>query len=251
MLSFIGIGGLKRSGKNTLADALTASLHRRGVASTVVAMADALRDAVTAAYGLDAEDMTTRYEELKGVDHATWNITRRQMLINIGVPATLLGGDYDHWVKRWRIEVDRARAQIYADAEEMGPNRAALVRRRLVVIVPDLRRLNECAAVHDAGGVNVLVRRRGVVWDGHETEALSHLAISNSELCYLGLDFAAHRKKWNQQLQSGTWEPEESFDSKLHMRRVFDEVVDNDGSVADLDATADSIIQSLTNEGKI
>lgn len=239
----LGIGGLKRSGKNTFADAITASLRRRGVASTVVAMADALRDAVTAAYGLDAEDMTTRYEELKGVAHATWGITRRQMLINLGVPATLLGGDYDHWVKRWRIEVDRARRSIYAEADAMGPDRPALVRRRLVVIVPDLRRLNECAAIHDAGGVNVLVRRRGVVWDGHETEALGHLANQKPNLAYND-DWAwlGHHRVTEQDLRSGNWRPK-TYDDKIS--RIFDVVVDNDGSIADLDAAADAVTKSL------
>jgi hypothetical protein len=47
-----------------------------------------------------------------------------------------------------------------------------LVRR----IVTDLRRPNEAKALLDLGATLVLVVRDGVVWDGHETEAMAGMA---------------------------------------------------------------------------
>jgi len=46
----------------------------------------------------------------------------------------------------------------------------------MTITVTDVRRVNEAAAVHDLGGVNVLVRRPGVVWDGHVNEELMQKA---------------------------------------------------------------------------
>ena len=67
--------------------------------------------------------------------------------------ATLLGGDHDHWVKRWRIEVQKTRVPwwgLTGNGEQVD----------LVLAVPDVRRLNEAAAIHDAGAHTVGVVQR-------------------------------------------------------------------------------------------
>ncbi len=101
----IGIAGLKRSGKDTFARALREVATERGFAFASIAFADSLRQAATAAYGVDVTIFTD--DAKKDTVCSDWGITYRQMLLNLGVPTTLLGGDYDHWVKRWRIEVER------------------------------------------------------------------------------------------------------------------------------------------------
>ena len=162
-MHIIGIGGLKRSGKDTFARVVADVARADGIAVTVIAFADAVRQAAAAAYGVDAAAFTD--DARKDTICEAWGITYRQMLINLG--EAMRGVDADHWVKAWRRVAARHNRTCEYGQESDKP---------LLVLVPDLRRVNEAQAIHDAGGMTVLMRRPGVEWDGHETEVLAHLA---------------------------------------------------------------------------
>lgn len=158
----IGIGGLKRSGKDTFARILAEVARERGLAPVILAFADPLRQAAAAAYGVDMASFTDDASKDSVCD--AWGITYRQMLINLG--AAMRSTDPDHWVKAWQRAVRRlSKTRPYGE-----PDLPKLV------LVPDLRRVNEVQAIHAAGGLTVLMRRPGVEWNGHETEVLAHLA---------------------------------------------------------------------------
>ncbi len=229
----IGIGGLKRAGKDTFARVLREVAIERGFAFVSVAFADPLRQAAAAAYGVDISVFTD--DAKKDNVCPEWGITYRQMLINLGVPATLLGGDHDHWVKRWRIEVARAQAYLVECVEEL---RRLVVSSdpQLVVAVPDVRRLNEAAAIHDAGGVNVLVQRPGVEWNGHVTELLAGASQDDGPCSYA--DFVSD------DLRQGTWHPADP------LRDVFDAGICNDGDVAALRPRAERVLDMVLKGAK-
>lgn len=231
----IGVGGLARSGKDTFAEAL------RRVSPTpwtTFAFANAVRRTAAAAYNVDPDEFTD--SALKDNLHPTWGITRRRMLNIIG--EALRREDPDHWVKHFlRPPVDAESKPLYS------------------VIVTDVRRLNEAALIHDLGGVTVLVRRRGVMWNGHHTEALAKLALDctaeGAPLTYGDARFerlvarmadgdasAAGYGTWFDAM-SGTW--------RQHTGRVvFDHIIDNDGTVADLHDKAAALL-SYINRGII
>lgn len=206
----IGIGGLKRSGKDELARAIISHARQNGVILWNIAFADALRDTAAAAYGVPVNEFSS--DQLKDEVHPAWGITRRQMLINLGVPATLLPpAGVDHWVRRWQQSLS-----------DLPMNTSG-------VIAADIRRTNEAAAVHDMGGVNILVRRPGITWNGHITEKLSWLA-STARGSYNYGDAALH---------------EMGSAGQRSTRPVFDLVIDNDGSVSDLHAKASQLYKAV------
>ena len=224
----VGIGGLKRAGKDTFARVLREVAVERGFAFVSVAFADPLRQAAAAAYGVEVGDFTD--DAKKDTVCPEWGITYRQMLINLGVPATLLGGDHDHWVKRWRIEVQKTRVPwwgLTGNGEQVD----------LVLAVPDVRRLNEAAAIHDAGGVNVLVQRPGVEWNGHVTELLAETSREYGQRSYADLSLFS-------ELKQGTWHPADP------RRDVFDAGIDNDGDVAALRPRAERVLDMVLKGAK-
>ena len=81
--------------------------------------------------------------------------------------------------------------------------------------MPDVRRLNEAAAVHDASGINVLVQRPGVEWNGHGTEELAQKIGQHPTLCYAAEALSG--------LHTGHWHPRSG---ELYLRSVVDAVVD-------------------------
>ena len=167
----IGIAGFRRSGKDTLARAISKLAQTRGFAVATIAFADPLRKAASAAYGVDVGEFTD--DNLKDQVVEAWGITRRQMLINLG--EAMRGVDPDHWVKAWRRAVTKAQWQVGGD--RLGNSPSILDYPKVqIVLTPDLRRVNEAQAIHSAGGINVLLRRSGVTWDGHINEALAHVA---------------------------------------------------------------------------
>jgi hypothetical protein len=160
----VGVAGFKRAGKDTFAKALCDEwklTHPHGKhASVAVAFADALRRTAAEAYGILLSEFTD--DALKDAEHPAWGITRRQMLINVGVPATILPpAGYDHWVRRWEQTVD-ATPNPY---QQLGCKQMDLL-----IVASDVRRGNEAAAIRSRGGSVVLVRRRSVGWNGHVTE---------------------------------------------------------------------------------
>jgi hypothetical protein len=156
----IALGGLKRSGKDTFAGILAAVALTRQLTPHRIAFADPLRRATAAAYALEGEDPFGN--ELKDSVDPDWGITRRQMLINVG--EAMRGIDADHWMKLLRRGID---------SFEMATANYTPTQRPLH-IVTDLRLPNEAKALLDLGATLVLVVRDGVVWDGHEMEAMAH-----------------------------------------------------------------------------
>ncbi len=234
MRYLIGIGGLKRAGKDTFARVLREVAVERGFAFVTVAFADPLRQAAAAAYGVDVSAFTD--DDKKDTVCPEWGITYRQMLINLGVPATLLGDDHDHWVKRWRIEVDRQQTTLIEGGRTIDWRAVLRYSHRLVVAVPDVRRLNEAAAIHDAGGVNVLVQRPGVEWNGHVTELLAGASQDDGPCSYA--DFVSD------DLKQGTWHPADP------RRDVFDAGICNDGDVAALRPRAERVLDMVLKGAK-
>ena len=227
----IGIAGLKRAGKDTFARVLREVAVERGFAFVSVAFADPLRQAAAAAYGVDVGVFTD--DAKKDTVCPEWGITYRQMLINLGVPATLLGGDHDHWVKRWRIEVAKLPEQHYqAKANPWVTG----TYHDVIVVVPDVRRLNEAAAIHDAGGVNVFVQRPGIEWNGHITELLAGASQEGGPCSYA--DFISD------DLRQGTWHPADP------QRDVFDAGICNDGDVAALRPRAERVLDLVLKGAK-
>ena len=232
MRYLIGIGGLKRAGKDTFARVLREVAVERGFAFVTVAFADPLRQAAAAAYGVDVSAFTD--DDKKDTVCPEWGITYRQMLINLG--EGMRSTDQDHWVKRWRIEVDRQQTALVEEARSIGRHTAAIYSDRLVVAVPDVRRLNEAAAIHDAGGVNVLVQRPGVEWNGHVTEQLAGASQEGGPCSYA--DFVSD------DLMQGTWHPADP------QRNVFDAGICNDGDVAALRPRAERVLDMVLKGAK-
>ena len=192
----IGIAGFRRSGKDTLAHAISELAQARGFLVATVAFADPLRKAASAAYGVDVAEFTD--DKLKDAVVEAWSITRRQMLINLG--DAMRGVDPDHWVKAWRRAVEALPTEHH-------------VANALLILTPDLRRVNEAQAIHNAQGVNVLLRRSGVTWDGHINEALAEVAQHRNEAlaAKLQCEYAASN----------------SMSISADGHRLFDCVVDN------------------------
>lgn len=170
----IGIAGFRRCGKDTLARAISELAQARGFAVTTIAFADPLRKAAAAAYGIDVAEFTD--DKLKDAVVEAWGITRRQMLINLG--EAMRGVDPDHWVKAWR----RA-ANGISDTHHIARANPWVsgISYPTLILTPDLRRVNEAQAIHAAQGINVLLRRDGVTWDGHINEALAEVAQHRDE----------------------------------------------------------------------
>lgn len=218
-MHIIGIGGLKRSGKDTFARVVADVAQRQGFVVAVIAFADAVRQAAAAAYGVDAAAFTD--DARKDTVCEAWGITYRQMLINLG--EAMRDVDADHWVKAWRQSVSRASYRASVAKPVKG----------LVVLVPDLRRVNEAQAIHDAGGLTVLMRRPGVEWNGHETEMLAHLAQQRDDIKAASLDcvYGGEAPRTLSYLTPG-----------LPWRHFYDAAIDNPVAVG-AQAVADDIVK--------
>lgn len=84
----------------------------------------------------------------------------------------------DHWVKAWRRAVEALPDVCYVPRASLWAQGTS---HQIIVLTPDLRRVNEAQAIHAAGGINVLLRRSGVTWDGHINEALAEVAQHRNE----------------------------------------------------------------------
>lgn len=153
-LHLFGLVGLKRSGKDTFAKALTQEASRRGIDIHTIAFADPLRAAVRVLYQLSPEDWFG--DALKDAPHPTWRISPRQMLINVGQAMRSI--DLDHWVKLLCRDVELIEKHVE------GPT---------LIVVTDVRQRNEADALHVLGGRLAVVKRPGITWDGHVTEQLA------------------------------------------------------------------------------
>ena len=155
----IALGGLKRSGKDTFAGILAAAASTHRLTPHRIAFAEPLRRAAAAAYDVPIAEFSD--DQIKDVIHPAWGITRRQMLINVGEAMRSI--DADHWTKLLVRSVDSFETAV----------RLYTPTQRPLHIVTDLRLPNEAKVLLDLGATLVLVVRDGVVWDGHETEAMA------------------------------------------------------------------------------
>jgi len=146
----IGIGGFKRSGKDTFAEQLAHAVRQRGLVPVMTAFATAVRHAAAAAYGVDE----SVFFDAKDTIHPEWGITPRQMMINEGEGMRSI--DPDHWIKVWRRRI------------------AVYNRPELVIIVSDVRQLNEAVEIASLGGTLALMQRPDKEWDGTAVEWLAH-----------------------------------------------------------------------------
>lgn len=149
----IGIGGFKRSGKDTFGRLLHEAAALRGINTVRTAFADPVRVAAAAAYGFGTDTFRFISSKTKDVVDPQWGITPRQMMINTG--EAMCASDPDHWVKVWRSSY----ASVPADT---------------LVIVTDVRKIAEASEVITRGGTLALIQRPGVVWDGTSSEWLAH-----------------------------------------------------------------------------
>lgn len=219
----IGLAGLKRSGKDTFARALATQAQRDGYATATSAFADKVREAAAVVYATKLGDFTD--DNLKDEIDSRWDITRRQMLLNIGEGQRR--HDPDHWVKLWRLRHDSVGQTVSIPRASPW---ASPITKPILHIVTDVRRANEAAAIHDLGGVVVLVRRPGVEWNGHINEKLATLP----DVTYPTLP---------DDLRDGTW--------GLHHgdRAVFDAIVRNDCGVAALGVEAGRLLARQQQRG--
>jgi len=148
----IGIGGFKRSGKDTFGRLLKEAAEQRGILTRLTAFAEPVRRAAAAAYGYGTDTFNFVSSQTKDVVDAQWGITPRRMMINIG--EAMRANDPEHWVKLWRNSV--------ADMKDA------------LVIVTDVRRLNEAVEVSGLHGTLVLLQRPCVEWDGTAIEWMAH-----------------------------------------------------------------------------
>lgn len=242
MRYIVGIGGLKRAGKDTFARVLREVAVERGFAFVTVAFADPLRQAAAAAYGVEVDDFTD--DAKKDTVCPEWGITHRQMLINLG--EGMRSTDQDHWVKAWRRLLNGKERLLVEHASGQHGVRLNLEYTHegkplgFIVAIPDVRRLNEAAAIHDAGGVNVLVQRPGVEWNGHVTELLAGIAPEHGLMTprsYEDLSLFAD-------LKQGTWHPANAA------RWVFDAAICNDSDMAALRLHAERVLDMVLKGAK-
>lgn len=144
MQKVIGIGGLKKSGKNAVADILV-----RDHGYVLFAWADTLKGACRLVFGFTEEQVNG---DLKEIVDAFWGLTPREVMQKVGTE-----GFRAIWEDIW------VRALL---------RRIAGVPR---VVITDCRFPNELAAVRALGGRVWLVDRKGLQLDvdGHSSEQLA------------------------------------------------------------------------------
>jgi hypothetical protein len=146
----IGIAGAKRSGKNTIAEAIAGAIPR----VDIIAFADPLR---AAAYGLDPIVGEHGLRLSAVVESIGWERAKeeypevRRTLQRLGTEG-IRALDPDFWVDQFHRAVDASEAEV--------------------IVVPDVRFANEVEAVRDHDGLMVGVRRPGLPGgDTHATES--------------------------------------------------------------------------------
>ena len=130
-MKLIGITGLARSGKDTVAKHLWTRYW-----FTRIALADPLKLAAQQAFGLTQAQLG---DELKDVIIPYWGIAPRQMYQQVGDSFKEKFGE-DFWVKRWRLSYN-----VFRNTDH--------------VVVPDVRFDNEVNEIRSLNGVLIRVVR--------------------------------------------------------------------------------------------
>ena len=145
-MKLIGITGLARSGKDTIAKHLWTRYE-----FTRIAFADPLKLAVQQTFALIQAQLQ---DDLKEVVIPYWDLSPRQMYQYVGDAYKETFGE-DFWVKRWRLSYS-----VFRDTDH--------------VVVPDVRFDNEVNEIRAFGGVIIRVIR-GTGLEGvagqHKSEA--------------------------------------------------------------------------------
>ena len=143
----VGITGLKRSGKDTLAGCFVERGWKR------YALADPIKEACKVLFDWNS----ARIEEMKEVTDERWGISPRRAMQVIGtevfrraLPDMIPGFIDGFWIERMRAEY--------------------LLDCRMVV--PDVRFPDEAQAIRDLGGKIIRVYRPGSKRDPHPSEAM-------------------------------------------------------------------------------
>lgn len=150
----IGIGGVKGSGKDSLAAALKRVAESHGYQVFSVAFADALKR-MCAAIDFPVEVLWGP-SEARTWEHPVLQISARVMLQRL---ATEVGREIDPnmWVKLWEYKVNSYLAG----------------RRKVLVLTADLRFPNEHAALVSKGAYTILVERKEALQAPYQDQHVS------------------------------------------------------------------------------
>lgn len=157
MPMLIGITGVARAGKDTLAGYL-----RDYFGFTPMSFATPLKIAASIAFCDLPENFST--QEGKAGVHPYWNITRRKILQDFGEAMCKEFGD-DFWIRRW-----------YRDYFPLSETDN--------IVVSDVRKENEAAFIRQLGGVIIHLQRQGAGLKGDEAKHKTEqgVAIGESDL---------------------------------------------------------------------
>ena len=153
-MKLIGLTGKARSGKDTIATYLWTRY-----AYTRVAFADPLKAAAQEVFGLT--DDQTWNPELKETIIPYWAMSPRTMFQLMGTEVLQPVFGTDVWIKRWLINY-----KLLCDTDH--------------IVVPDVRREEEAAAIIDRGGVIVRVERAEAGLTGESGKHSSESGIPDS-----------------------------------------------------------------------
>lgn len=151
-MKIIGITGLARSGKDSIASYLW-SVH----GYTRIAFADPLKMAAQHVFGLTAEQ--TWNNDLKEVVIEYWGMSPRQMFQKLGTEAVKGTFGEDTWCKRWELSYG-----ILALTDD--------------VVVPDVRTDVEASMLRSLGAVMIEVTRKTAGLTGEDGKHASENALS-------------------------------------------------------------------------
>lgn len=146
----VGISGYKRSGKDAFANLLIKLYPGYAVR---LAFADKLKAICQDLFELTDGQVHGSDTHKETVDHR-WGLSSRQIMQRFGTEVAR-SVHPDVWV--------RCLLRQAGDAEAAGA---------LLVVVPDVRFVNEADAIRERGGLIIRVTRPGCVSDGHASEAL-------------------------------------------------------------------------------
>lgn len=157
-MKILGISGKKQSGKSTLADMIS-SLYKGKVA--ILPFAAPLKMEVAKACGVSVQCIEDNKSNFRKILQGWGTEFRRNMF-----------GD-DYWLRKQDEQVAK-----FADAD--------------LVIIPDVRFLNEMAFITDRGGKVIRIERSGLPSDNHDSEIQlddiekwDYLVDNNHDLTYL------------------------------------------------------------------
>lgn len=160
----VGLVGLKRSGKDTVAQILSDIRHGGNVYR--LAFADPLRDALRAVFGFSDEQMFgSKKEEVDPF----FGVSYRKAAQFVGTNLFRDQFDPNVWIKAWQKRAMALDEDYYLQAA------ASFFIPRLVIVATDCRFENEVSAIREAGGC-VWRIVRDVPFDGHDSERLAATA---------------------------------------------------------------------------